>query len=971
MIRRRKFLEGIRLKGSTNATTLEGEVRLDPSALKFKAYVNGSERSVVTEDQTQTLTNKTITNPVLNGTVTGTVIDTDGTLAANSDIKIPSQQAVKEYVDNAVASVDDASEIDYDPSSNPETIATNVQDALDDTGIASQAAATAASDAQTDIDDHIADSADAHTASAITNVASGNLAADNVQDALDELQTDIDTRALDSALTAHINDSEDAHDASAISYDNATSGLVADEVQAAIDEVEDRVDTAETDILANASDLTDHIAETSTHGVSGDIVGTSDVQVITNKDIDGGTASNTNRITLPKSDKATLDGLTRKEGTVVYASDEEKAYIDNGTDLIPVGSGSGGTLDTFYTETFDLTSASDFTKGNDADFDGGGSLDGTLSDETSSPISGDASLKYTMGATSTDDYIKSPDIALDRKQKGQTIGMEFYYTYDGADDDIKIVIYDDTNSQVLTTSIDFLKASSTPQRFSVQVPTNSDTANLHWGFQVVTGNSGKILVIDDIQMSTNPYTNYTFDKGIVGEIISSGSTETPLNFLYCNGNAVSRVVYSDLFAQIGTNFGVGDGSTTFNVPDLRGQFLRGQDDGAGVDIDGAARTVGDYQSDENKAHAHDYQTTRPRDVAGVQNAYIGYGQNNSASNQSGKIYSSGGSESRPKNVAVRYYVRYKNDVSDVLAYNSRNAENSMVRLHTGNGHGSTNNKIRRFSTVVTNTGNAITYADSATDGASFTINEDGLYSMSYSDQASSDSQFFGFSLNSTQLTTSIYTINAADRLAHTQISDITFGSNSNVSWQGLLQKGDIIRPHESGSLSSVANVNFTISKIGVGDLLGVPKPRTCYIKDVKASGANGGTFTSGAWRTRDLNTLEGDTEFVSLSANQVTVSEGKYEITMESPAYNVNRNQVRIANITASTYIYGTSLYATSAAPNGNTVSKAQSIIEITAPTIFEFQHRCESTVSTNGFGLANSFGGDEVYTQVKIRRIS
>lgn len=56
--------------------------------------------------------------------------------------------------------------------------------------------------------------------------------------------------------------------------------------------------------------------------------------VVTNKDIDGATASNTNRITLPKDTKANLDGLTRKAGTVVYGTDTQTAYVDNGTSLV-------------------------------------------------------------------------------------------------------------------------------------------------------------------------------------------------------------------------------------------------------------------------------------------------------------------------------------------------------------------------------------------------------------------------------------------------------------------------------------------------------------------------------------------------------------------------------------------------------------------------------------------------------------
>lgn len=69
----------------------------------------------------------------------------------------------------------------------------------------------------------------------------------------------------------------------------------------------------------------------------------------------------------------------------------------------------------------------------------------------------------------------------------------------------------------------------------------------------------------------------------VGTVISHATSASPAGYLKCNGAAVSRTAYADLFTSIGTAFGAGDGTTTFNVPDLRGEFIRGFDDGAGVD----------------------------------------------------------------------------------------------------------------------------------------------------------------------------------------------------------------------------------------------------------------------------------------------------------------------------------------------------------------------------------------------------
>lgn len=139
-------------------------------------------------------------------------------------------------------------------------------------------------------------------------------------------------------------------------------------------------------------------------------------------------------------------------------------------------------------------------------------------------------------------------------------------------------------------------------------------------------------------------------------------------------------------------------------------------------------------------------------------------------------------------------------------------EDSMVRLHTSNGHGSTNNKIRRFSNLVERLGSAITYNDSVADGALFTVEENGVYHISYTDIFNAAGHF-GISRNSTELTTFIYDINDDDRL----ISGITEtnGRQKSVTWSGYLYKGDEIRPHTSGAGdTNTDRVQFTITKIG-------------------------------------------------------------------------------------------------------------------------------------------------------------
>ena len=76
-----------------------------------------------------------------------------------------------------------------------------------------------------------------------------------------------------------------------------------------------------------------------------------------------------------------------------------------------------------------------------------------------------------------------------------------------------------------------------------------------------------------------------------GSVQAFAGTTPPTDWLICDGRAVSRTVYADLFAAIGTAHGSGDGSTTFNLPDYRGQFLRGRVDISNITGSGTASNI--------------------------------------------------------------------------------------------------------------------------------------------------------------------------------------------------------------------------------------------------------------------------------------------------------------------------------------------------------------------------------------------
>lgn len=149
-------------------------------------------------------------------------------------------------------------------------------------------------------------------------------------------------------------------------------------------------------------------------------------------------------------------------------------------------------------------------------------------------------------------------------------------------------------------------------------------------------------VLDEFFTKTQSDTRYLALAVPSGAVFHFAMSTAPAGYLVCNGSAVSRTAFPNLFAAIGTLYGNGDGSTTFNLPDLRGEFIRGADLGKGVD---SGRVFGSGQLDELKAHTHKYAGNSGGSAAGF--SVLDY---DNALNF--ETTSTGGSETRPRNVAL-------------------------------------------------------------------------------------------------------------------------------------------------------------------------------------------------------------------------------------------------------------------------------------------------------------------------------
>jgi microcystin-dependent protein len=176
-----------------------------------------------------------------------------------------------------------------------------------------------------------------------------------------------------------------------------------------------------------------------------------------------------------------------------------------------------------------------------------------------------------------------------------------------------------------------------------------------------------------------------------GSVHMMATTTAPSGYLKCDGAAVSRTAFAALFATVGTTWGAGDGSSTFNLPDLRGEFVRGWDDGKGTD---SGRSFASAQSDQNKLHSHTATSTTSISPSAHNHVFPGDDHLAFANNQggwtnrttgnfnmdadsstsgNGKIYrtsdvtisaststtiaNSGGNEARPRNIVMMYVIK--------------------------------------------------------------------------------------------------------------------------------------------------------------------------------------------------------------------------------------------------------------------------------------------------------------------------
>jgi hypothetical protein len=159
--------------------------------------------------------------------------------------------------------------------------------------------------------------------------------------------------------------------------------------------------------------------------------------------------------------------------------------------------------------------------------------------------------------------------------------------------------------------------------------------------KIVDGNVTLAKLVTAVQQALVP----------AGAVQAFAMNSAPAGWLAADGSNVNRTTYAALFTAIGTTYGVGDGSTTFALPDLRGYFVRG----SGTNSDGtAAGTFGTKQADDLKSHTHSGSfllSSGPLNLGGTGASIL-------APLTVGSVTDTGGAETRPKNIAMLYCIKF-------------------------------------------------------------------------------------------------------------------------------------------------------------------------------------------------------------------------------------------------------------------------------------------------------------------------
>lgn len=638
----------------------------------------------------------------------------------------------------------------------------------------------------------------------------------------------------------------------------------------------------------------------------------------------------------------------RSDGTVRAKGLWE--YRDGSWKSVGTGTGSPDTICLVDADNYGSTSA--FATGDGTITAGaelpGGTLQGTFSLQTGSVVEGVNSWRYIQAAGSLDSYIFSDVQTIDPAFRGKDVGVNIIAKYDGSDNDILFIVWDETNNQILTQTDFYVKYSTTFKNYQTVFTIPSTCTQVRIGLQVKVLNSGKQLDWDMMSIFDRPFVMANINDN--HNIVLKGASNTGsgyMQFTTLVREKGSGILLNELTSSnrkiTALRKCTGVATSSFNTNPNTGNIKiehynssntllfeawGGENDTGSFGISTYAFTmeVGDYLKSYCSSASHgtfgDGETFSISADAQVESVIT------PSKVMDPVTYTRTTAQSIPTGTDT--IVDFATSVSDYESHVTTGASWKFTAKRSG---------------WYTTDGHLTWGATSFSAGVTVTVklHKNGVETYTKTEIIPAAKQYFQFDLDFA----SVY-LNAGDYL------DIRVSQNTGSS-QSLLAAGayNVIQIKMEGSYPLVAT----------------PVDRVCYLKDVQTSGTNGGTFTAGSDQTRVLNTIEGDTSFCSLLSNQFTVSPGTYDYDFEAPAYIVGKHRALLYNVTgASVTMYGSAEH-TLVASAVVTKSRVRGRVTVTSQTTFELRHRCENTAATVGLGV-NSGYGSEVYAQGSIKKI-
>ena len=223
--------------------------------------------------------------------------------------------------------------------------------------------------------------------------------------------------------------------------------------------------------------------------------------------------------------------------------------------------------------------------------------------------------------------------------------------------------------------------------------------------------------------------------------------------------------------------------------------------------------------------------------------------------------------------------------------------------------------------------------------------------------------------------TSVPTFTAGQVLTAAQVNQINTGVPvaSGTATRDALFGGSGEKTLAEGQLCYVEGVG--LQSYGTAWVTwGTGPQQFAIFNETQTSGTNGGTFTSGSYIKRTLNTtVVNNISGCSIASSVITLPAGTYHLRAECPAHYVNSHKAKLRNTTDSTDTQiGQNGYSGQTTGSGVfTRALVEAYFTITASKNFEIQHRCQTTRNDDGYGGNNGYGDSEIYTTVTIIKVA